>query len=491
MDSIEFKTNVYFHFMKLTRVFLLTFLLLFSFSGICLDNSIRTEISRHIATGDYASAQSYIELELLKPHDKQTKKDLNQSLVSVLIYSSKYKKALEVAFATIDAMSPEDDRSDFYFLIGCIFYAVEDYQKSTEYLHLSLSSKIPSDQVKALLMLSEIYLQTDQKDKVLETLENATKIAAEFELAPQTEDHIEQQYNFHAENYEICKTICSKIIADSTNFLNTRCNAFSVFGDCLVAQDSLVKASEYYELALELTIETADPDLIKTTSWKLIEVYEKLGLQDKANGYHKIYNNAINDSAYFSIDKYRELYQLEQERHIQSVSDKKKQTAASNNWLLYTILILTSGILLYFILRKNRNKQSQKEVHLPTPAPAKKIQINPIELKRIKEAVNQFIAKEKYLQPKITLKSFCEENGITSERYLSQFVNDHYKKSFSNFVNDLRIEFAFNRIKTDHQFRNYKIEIMAKECGFGSRKTFERVFQTKYDQSPSDYANNC
>jgi AraC-like DNA-binding protein len=383
-------------------------------------------------------------------------------------------------------MSPEDDRSDFYFLIGCIFYAVEDYEKSTEYLDLSLASKNPSAQVKALLMLSDIYLQTDQDEKVLETLEDANKIAAEFELAPQTEDHIEQQYNFHAGNFEACKAICYKMIADSTSFLNTRCNAYSVFGDCLVAQDSLAKASEYYQSALDLTIETADPDLIKTTSWKLIEVFEKLGLQDKANRYHKIYNDAINDSAYFSIDKYRELYQLEQQRHAPPVQTKKITPTTSNTWILYLALIFTGGMLFYFIFNKNRKTKSTEEAKVP----AKKIQINPIELEKIKEAVDLFINNEKYLKPKITLKSFCEENGVTSERYLSQFINDRYKKSFSNFVNDLRIEFAFNRIKTDNQFRNYKIEIMAEECGFGSRKTFERVFQTKYGQSPSDCANN-
>jgi AraC-like DNA-binding protein len=474
--------------MKYIKALLLVFSLLFSFSSFCLSDEIRTKVNTYISQGDYFGAQKYIETELLNPHDNQTKLDLNQTLVSVLIFNSNYKEALEIAFATIDTMSPSDDRSSFYFLIGCIFYAVEDYGKSTEYLELSLASKDPSAQVKTLLMLSDIYLQTEKQDKVLETLEEANKIAAEFTLAPQTEDHIAQQYNFHSGKYDLCKEICHKIISDSTNFLNTRCNAFSVLGDCLVEQDSLAKSANHYVSALELTIETGDPDLIKTTSWKLIEVYEALGLQDKANGYHKIYNDAINDSAYFSIDKYRELYYLEQERHAKPSLPKSAKPKTIYFWQLIVGILIIVGLAFFFMLKKMRTKE--KNSLIKTSKPAKKIQINSTELEKIKASVDRFISEETFLKSKITLKSFCEESSITSERYLSQFINEKYEKSFSNFVNDLRIEFAYNRISSDKQFRNYKIDVIAQECGFGSRKTFERVFLAKYDQSPFDFINS-
>jgi len=91
--------------------------------------------------------------------------------------------------------------------------------------------------------------------------------------------------------------------------------------------------------------------------------------------------------------------------------------------------------------------------------------------------------KQLFLTPNITRKSFCADSGIKSERYLSQFINEKYKKSFSVFINDLRIEHAYNRIQNS-KFRNYKIEEIAKECGFGSKKSFERTFLAKYNETP-------
>ena len=52
------------------------------------------------------------------------------------------------------------------------------------------------------------------------------------------------------------------------SFLNTRCNAFTVIGDCLANKDSLAKAGKYYEQELELTIETNDPDFNSYINWR-------------------------------------------------------------------------------------------------------------------------------------------------------------------------------------------------------------------------------
>ena len=61
---------------------------------------------------------------------------------------------------------------------------------------------------------------------------------------------------------------------------------------------------------------------------------------------------------------------------------------------------------------------------------------------------------------------------------------EKYNKSVSVFINDLRIDYAYNRIQTDKKFRNYKIEEIAKSCGFGSKKSFERAFVANYNQTP-------
>jgi len=144
------------------------------------------------------------------------------------------------------------------------------------------------------------------------------------------------------------------------------------------------------------------------------------------------------------------------------------------------ILIGLYGVY-YFFNNKNAKKQSSTSIE---KAPAKKIIISDVEIEKIKKAINHLIAEQLFLTPKITRKSFCIENKIKSERYLSHYINTTYKKSFSVFINDMRIEYAYNRILKDSKFRNYRIEEIAKDSGFGSKKSFERAFLAKYDETP-------
>ncbi|PHR35086.1 MAG: hypothetical protein COA38_02960 [Fluviicola sp.] len=453
-------------------------------SSVCFGNmdDIQQEIDRHVSSGHYDSAQYYIKSELSKKHAPKTIIELKHQLSRVLIYSSNYKEALEVAYDAIDLIKDNKEKGKFYFLIGCIFYSVEDYEKSIEYFDLLLTENEPSLNAKALLILSEIYSSQSDDDKSLKALKRANKIAQNSKIDSKLTDQIALQYNLRIENYEVCKRISEVMILDSTSFLITRCNALSTIGDCLMKQDSLEKAIEYYERALDLTIETNDPDLIKTTSWLLIEAYEKIGNQDKANAYHKIYNDAINDSAYFSIDKYRGLYALEKERA------SKKDTKKSNqrSWVIGISLVMVPiAIILAVLVRKKRKAIAEQEEIAKKSS--KKIQINSDEIEKIERSINAFITSQLYLESNITRKSFCEKNDIKSERYLSQFINDKYEKSFSLFLNDLRVEYAHDRLKTDTVFRKYKTSEIAKACGFGSLKTFERAFSSKFGKTPFDF----
>ena len=466
----------------------LLFLLFLIYSGSCFGNSIETQskISQYISKGQYDSAEVYIQSELKKTLSDKRIIDLNHQLVSVYIYSSKYKDALDIAFKTIDRIDTENEKSRFYFLIACIFYSVQDYEKSIDYFDLQLESDNPSLNAKALLILSDVYSTQKKDSKASEALKKADELCRNSKVDSKLSTQVSLQYNLHIKDYEACKQICETMIADSSSFLNTRCNAFTTIGDCLMQQDSTTKAIAYYEKALKLTIETNDPDLIKTTSSLLIKAYEQIGDQEKANSYHKIYNDAINDSAYFSIDKYRELYALENAR---SVEKSKAKTKESKLYLWLILIALGIGIFLVsiFVYRKKKAQLNQEE---KVQSPSKKIQINPEELKKIEQSVNVLISSQLFLEPNITRKSFCEKNDVKSERYLSQFINDRYEKSFTVFINELRAEYAYDRLKSEKLFRNYKTSEIAKSSGFGSVKTFERVFLAKYNQTPFDFINS-
>ena len=461
--------------MKFLLFFLFTFLANVSFAG---PDTIQQKIDYYLSQAEFDSAKIYIESQL--DDGNQNRSALNYQLVKVLFIQSDYKEALEKAFYALDKL--DNDKAQvvkYNFMIAAIYSAIKDYAKSIAYFDSVVKdSKDATLLVQAHLLSSQLYLELKDSTNAQQSLTEAYDISNGSDLDPKVKNHVSIQYHFYSGNYEACKAQNLKIIQDSTSFLNSKSYAFSMLGDCLVKQDSLMEATKYFDSFLALTIKTKDPEQVKVAAKKLIEVYEQLGIQEKANTYHKIYNEAMNDSLSFSIEKYRALHQVEGNREM---TIEKRSRLKKYFGFGALLLLLLSGLAYYFFKIKNQNKSISSNIE---KASGKKIIISDVEVEKIKRAVDQLIAQQLFLTPKITRKSFCIENEIKSERYLSQYVNTEYEKSFTVFLNDLRIEYAYNRIRNDAKFRNYRIEEIAKESGFGSKKSFERVFLAKYKETP-------
>ncbi|NQZ79329.1 MAG: AraC family transcriptional regulator, partial [Ekhidna sp.] len=80
-----------------------------------------------------------------------------------------------------------------------------------------------------------------------------------------------------------------------------------------------------------------------------------------------------------------------------------------------------------------------------------------------------------YRQPKLTLHELSDITGINS-RPLSNIINQHYKQSFSDFINQYRVEEVKERLraKEDEKFTLLAIAI---EAGFNSKSSFNHMFK--------------
>jgi len=198
-----------------------------------------------------------------------------------------------------------------------------------------------------------LHLGVKDSTNAEKSIREAYKITSVSKLDSKLKNHVAMQYNFFNENYELCKELNLKTIRDTTSFLNSRSYAYSMIGDCLIKQDSLIEATTYFDEFLKLTFETKDPEQIKVAANKLIDVYEKLGNQEKANTYHKIYNEAVSDSLSFSAEKYRDLYDVEKNRELNSTKTKNLR-----NYLLFgLIFIVLLSIGIYYYLNNKHTKK--------------------------------------------------------------------------------------------------------------------------------------
>lgn len=75
----------------------------------------------------------------------------------------------------------------------------------------------------------------------------------------------------------------------------------------------------------------------------------------------------------------------------------------------------------------------------------------------------------------------------TNTKYLSYVINQYKSSDFKTYVNRLRVNYIVNKLIGDEKYRQYKISILADECGFSSHSKFASVFKAVTDFSPSAF----
>lgn len=92
-----------------------------------------------------------------------------------------------------------------------------------------------------------------------------------------------------------------------------------------------------------------------------------------------------------------------------------------------------------------------------------------------------------YHNNELRLNDLAEALGI-SPHHLSQVINEHYSKTFNQFVNEYRIEEAKKLLASDLHRQTYIIEI-AYQVGFNNKTTFNQAFKSQTGMSPSKWRN--
>ncbi len=82
---------------------------------------------------------------------------------------------------------------------------------------------------------------------------------------------------------------------------------------------------------------------------------------------------------------------------------------------------------------------------------------------------------KKFLQPKYTLQNLAKEVGLGAST-LSAIINNNAKKSFIDYINEMRVEQA-KRLLLNPKYEGYTIASIGLESGFNSKSAFYDVFK--------------
>ncbi len=100
--------------------------------------------------------------------------------------------------------------------------------------------------------------------------------------------------------------------------------------------------------------------------------------------------------------------------------------------------------------------------------------------------LNKFEESKRYVDKDISLKYLAIEMN-TNSKYLSKTINQEKKKTFTQYINDLRIEYSIELLTTNKKYANYTIQAIAEEIGFKTSRAFSTSFFKKIGKYPSEY----
>ena len=107
----------------------------------------------------------------------------------------------------------------------------------------------------------------------------------------------------------------------------------------------------------------------------------------------------------------------------------------------------------------------------------------------ILKELHAFETKKLFLKKGITLDSLAKQIK-TNSRYLSEVINMYKAKNFATYLNDLRIDYAINRLAGDQKFRSYKIPFIAEGLGYNNEQAFAIAFKKRTGTTIGIYLKN-
>lgn len=180
---------------------------------------------------------------------------------------------------------------------------------------------------------------------------------------------------------------------------------------------------------------------------------------------------------------------------------KELDQRESTTYILYILILLLFFLTLFLLYRYYINQRTYRQkfeelMHKEDIAAEavtrpqeekeenKKLDINPEVVSTILNLLEKFEAKKKFLQKDLTLVNLAANFG-TNTNYLSKVISYYRDKNYISYLNDLRIDYIVEILKTDSKARNYTIKALAEEAGFSTAQHFSKAFYARTGIYPS------
>jgi len=233
------------------------------------------------------------------------------------------------------------------------------------------------------------------------------------------------------------------------------------------------------------------PSLEKTYDY-LYKYYKK----DNSLKKQLLYLNKLLDIKEFKLREKNEINKtFSKEYDIPNLmSEKKKiieklENEVNESRKIKIVYIVLVTLLVILIGYQNKRKRTYKKRFLSLVNQEKSLKNQPKETLKsdnkneisteivtsILKQLKSFEKNKEFINTDTSLQSLADKFE-TNTSYLSKVINQYKNTSFSNYINELRIEYTVEKLKKDTLWRKYTIKAIAAEVGFKSPEAFSKAF---------------
>ncbi len=157
--------------------------------------------------------------------------------------------------------------------------------------------------------------------------------------------------------------------------------------------------------------------------------------------------------------------------------------------LIYDICCLIFGVQIYIVSFYKLKHPEIFKISYPSVEQSeqkKKKTLDAKEVSQIRKLVHFFFEVDKgFCRPDLSLLTLAEELNTTTNK-LSWVLNNSYKKTFYELVNEYRVAAFTQKIK-ENQHKEFTVISLAHDVGFNSKSTFYKAFKEITQMTPTAY----
>lgn len=266
------------------------------------------------------------------------------------------------------------------------------------------------------------------------------------------------------------------------------------------------QAAEYLEKVI-LIVDTSEkrsilkfrPQELIDTYDLLIKSYQKLNKDAEFIAFVIANKNELSKEIETNHNKVKITLYKKQNQALAVILKQKNKEAKSQKTLLIIIFGFLVISILALIYYKNKSKndkkkfqalmRKQEQVNTLEKNISKEINIKDDKVAEILKRLQKIEKQEYYLDQNCSLANMAKKTK-TNTTYLTKILKEHKEKTFYQYLNELRINYAIDRLQKDKQFQKYAIKHIAMEVGYKSPESFTKHFKKATGIYPSYYIKN-